>query len=157
MTPTNTTMVGPQELATAVASAVAAGRRFAGIVASAGMDGSTELMAWLAGAGDLVPIATILEGSVRCYPSLSMQVPSAQWYEREIHDLFGVVPEGHPYLAPLVLPATAPGGRRFWPRPGGGGPQPRVGDLVPPPAPPHVMAEGQFTIPYGPVRSGVFE
>jgi NADH-quinone oxidoreductase subunit C len=29
--------------------------------------------------------------------------PGADWYEREGHDLFGVVFDGHPNLAPLIL------------------------------------------------------
>ena len=29
--------------------------------------------------------------------------PAADWYEREAHDLFGVVFEGHPDLSPLLL------------------------------------------------------
>ena len=38
------------------------------------------------------------------YPSVTPLVPAADWYEREIHDLFGVEPIGHPDLDPLVLP-----------------------------------------------------
>ena len=36
-------------------------------------------------------------------PSLISVWPGADWYEREGHDLFGVVFEGHPNLAPLIL------------------------------------------------------
>ncbi|MBI4202787.1 MAG: NADH-quinone oxidoreductase subunit C [Chloroflexi bacterium] len=36
-------------------------------------------------------------------PSLIGVWPGADWYEREGHDLFGVVFEGHPNLAPLLL------------------------------------------------------
>jgi len=36
-------------------------------------------------------------------PSLISVWPGADWYEREGHDLFGVVFEGHPNLAPLLL------------------------------------------------------
>ncbi|HEY1519916.1 MAG TPA: NADH-quinone oxidoreductase subunit C [Solirubrobacteraceae bacterium] len=82
------------------------------------------------------------------YPAVTPRVPAAHWFEREIHDLFGITPEGHPRLEPLVrhLPdegeITIPeqqdvrlehrGAQRL------GGP-------------------GVFVIPYGPVRSGVFE
>ena len=41
---------------------------------------------------------------VSTFPSLAPEVPAAAWYEREIHDLFGLVPVGHPRLDPLVLP-----------------------------------------------------
>ena len=42
------------------------------------------------------------------YPALSVTIPSCNWYEREIHDLFGIVPIGIS-LDPLVL-------HRDWPR-----------------------------------------
>lgn len=45
-------------------------------------------------------------------------VPGAELYEREIHDLFGVVFEGHPDLSPLILPEKWPSGlyplRKEW-------------------------------------------
>ena len=36
-------------------------------------------------------------------PSVATVWPAADWYEREAHDLFGVVFEGHPDLSPLLL------------------------------------------------------
>jgi NADH-quinone oxidoreductase subunit C len=41
----------------------------------------------------------------------------ADWYEREMHDLFGVVFDGHPNLVPLVLPDDFDGfpGRKSYP------------------------------------------
>lgn len=36
-------------------------------------------------------------------PSVSSVWLAADWYEREAHDLFGVVFDGHPELAPLLL------------------------------------------------------
>ncbi len=36
-------------------------------------------------------------------PSVASVWRAADWYERETHDLFGVVFEGHPELAPLLL------------------------------------------------------
>ena len=36
-------------------------------------------------------------------PSVSGVWPAADWYEREAHDLFGVVFHGHPDLSPLLL------------------------------------------------------
>lgn len=36
------------------------------------------------------------------FPSLSAHLPEVAWDEREIHDLFGYVPDGHPDLRPLV-------------------------------------------------------
>lgn len=36
-------------------------------------------------------------------PSVTSVWQAADWYEREAHDLFGVIFEGHPDLAPLLL------------------------------------------------------
>ena len=36
-------------------------------------------------------------------PSVIEVWPGADWYEREAHDLFGVVFEGHPNMTPLLL------------------------------------------------------
>ena len=37
-------------------------------------------------------------------PSLTSVVPGANWYEREIYDLFGIQFEGHPDLKRIMLP-----------------------------------------------------
>jgi len=37
-------------------------------------------------------------------PTITPIIPGAELYEREIHDMFGVVIEGHPDPRPLVLP-----------------------------------------------------
>lgn len=42
------------------------------------------------------------------YPSLTHLIPASAWYEREINDMFGIVPEGHPDLRPLVLHESFP-------------------------------------------------
>ncbi|MBI3591087.1 MAG: NADH-quinone oxidoreductase subunit C [Candidatus Melainabacteria bacterium] len=46
------------------------------------------------------------------YPALSQRLPSADWYEREIHDLFGIIPQGIE-LDPLVLHRDWPRGKHF--------------------------------------------
>jgi formate hydrogenlyase subunit 5 len=97
-------------------------------------DGSTELVR--------APL------TARQYPAVTPLVPAAHWFEREIHDLWDVVPEGHPRLEPLVrhgpeqadisLAADGDGhaGHRGAER---------------------LSGPGVFVFPYGPVRSGVFE
>lgn len=37
-------------------------------------------------------------------PTISHIYPGANWHEREMHDMYGVVFQGHPYLEPLLLP-----------------------------------------------------
>jgi formate hydrogenlyase subunit 5 len=135
-----------------VAARIRLGARLGGLFALPEGDG-TRLVAVVSDDGALATVETVLGHGVTGYPSLTPDVPAAAWYEREIHDLFGLEPIGHPRLDPLVLPlgpGVAP------PRPGSGKPPVALEpDLTPLPA--HVHGEGVFTIPYGPVRSGVFE
>lgn len=142
------------ELATQVADLVAAGGRFAGMFATGRADGHTDLSALVACDHRLVMLTSVVPAARHTYPSVTHLVPPAAWYEREIHDLFGLVPQGHPRLDALVLPLSTDAGNR--PRPGA--PQ-DPGPIEPDPAalPLHASGHGLFTLPYGPVRSGVFE
>jgi Ni,Fe-hydrogenase III large subunit len=113
-------------------SRVAAGDRFAGLFATRTADhGPVTLSAQLATAGDVDTLEVTLPPGTTRYPALTPRVGAAFWYERVIHDQLGLVPGGHPRLAPLI----------------------RAGD----PLPRHVEGYGLFTIPHGPVRSGVLE
>src|ERR1700728_2608171 len=113
-------------------SRVAAGDRFAGLFATRTADhGPVTLSVQLATAGDVDTLEVTLPPGATRYPALTPRVGAAFWYERVIHDQLGPVPHGHPRLAPLIRP---------------GDPLPR-----------HVAGYGLFTIPHGPVRSGVFE
>lgn len=127
-------------------------RRLAGLFVMP--DGDTlRLVAALGGGDRLSVVTTTLAPQATEYPSLTALVPGADWYEREIHDLFALTAVGHPDLDPLVLPRQ-PGTPA--PRPGSGA---EVPVLTPSTEPLRALAQGQgmFTIPYGPVRSGVFE
>ena len=77
---------------------VAAGGRFADLFGTAPAADGLLLTAHLAGP------AGWRRGRRCCprggsYPALTPRLGAAFWYEREIHDMFGVVPEGHPRLA----------------------------------------------------------
>jgi formate hydrogenlyase subunit 5 len=136
-----------------LADEVTAGRRFAGLFGTARPEGLV-LSAHLAD-GDGVTVAeAVLPATATSYPALTPRLGAAFWYEREIADMFGVIPQGHPRPEPLLLPR--PPGAAQWPMPGSvGGPA----DIEPDPRalPLHVIGPGLFTIPHGPVRSGVFE
>ncbi len=90
-----------------------------------------SLLAAVAFQGELVALRAPLEG-VRDYPSLSRITPAALLPERELHDRYQLTPVGHPDL----LPAIAPDPDHFERR---------------------VVGDQTFVIPYGPIRSGVFE
>ena len=88
------------------------------------------------------------------YPSVSARLPAAGWCERELHDLLGVVPSGHPDLRPLVAhdgwPAhTHPLRKSFT--------VPSPWDWSPRFTMPRVEGEGVFEIPVGPIHAGIIE
>ncbi|HTW06207.1 MAG TPA: NADH-quinone oxidoreductase subunit C [Acidimicrobiales bacterium] len=140
-------------------SARVAGARLAGLFGSGRADGSVHLRAAISRRGVLEVVSCSVpagrDGTTACYPALTPAIPAASWYEREVADMFGLRPEGHPRVDPLVLP-RGPG--HVAPRPGSGAvysDRPHYPDEAALPA--HVSGEGLFTLPYGPVRSGVFE
>ena len=134
-----------------VAADVNAGGRLADLFATARSDGLL-ITAQVASRGGITTLDALLPPGQHSFPALTPLVRAAFWYEREIHDLFGVVPTGHPRLEPLVLPVS--GGEL--PRPGSGR---QPGAIYPDPGalPLHVVGPGLFTIPHGPVRSGIVE
>jgi formate hydrogenlyase subunit 5 len=118
----------------ALESRIARGERFAGLFA-ARRDGEITLSAQVAVADGIDTMEAAPPPGVRGYPALTPRLGAAFWYERVIHDQTGLVPEGHPRLAPLIRPGS-PGEYAL---------------------PLHTTGYGLFTIPHGPVRSGVFE
>jgi formate hydrogenlyase subunit 5 len=122
---------------------VAAGDRFASLSAAvrpwppSGPDRTPVLVlsAQLAVMGGIDTLEVAVPPGVASYPALTPHVGAAFWYERVIHDQFGVVPDGHPRLAPLIRPGSPD-------------------DYA---LPRHVEGYGVFTFPHGPVRSGVTE
>lgn len=139
---------------------VGGGDRFAGVYGSHRGD-AAYLHGLLVGGSVVSCLRTLItpgdDGSLS-YPALTPDVPAAFWYERALHDLSGVVPTGHPRLDPLLLPRR-PG--QPTPRPG----HPERDRLdrhihssaVDQHGPVDVSGHGVFTLPLGPVRSGVFE
>jgi Ni,Fe-hydrogenase III large subunit len=144
----------PGELWEKLTAETASGRRFAGLMATQ-RPGSLVLSAHLAAAGDIATYETVLPPGTSSYPALTPALGAAFWYEREIHDLFGVTPAGHPRLEPLILPLQDD--RQPRPRPGTPGREPAGIWPDEHSVPRHVMGAGLFTIPHGPVRSGVME
>ncbi|XAS77149.1 NADH-quinone oxidoreductase subunit C [Dermatophilaceae bacterium Sec6.4] len=129
------------------------GGRLAGLYATEVGD-IPELVAVLSN-GPTLELARTALGEERSYPALTPEVPAAVWYERALHNLSGIEPVGHPQLDLLLLPKVD------------GVPAPRPGssesasdveltsrDYL---APVSVSGQGVFTLPFGPVRSGIVE
>ena len=131
---------------------VASGARLAALMAGASGD-DVRMLAILSRRGNLSVEETTFPSTLQQFPSLTPEIPSVIWYEREIHDLFGVRFSGHRANDALVLP-LAEGAQP--PRPGSD----TILSWAPlDDTPPRTRLEGEgaFTISYGPVRSGVFE
>ncbi len=89
-------------------------------------------------------------------PSISAQVPAADWHEREAQDLFGIAFAGHPDPRPLVVHDGWPDG--VYPLRKGFDAR-----LRPPVEPaeefPHLVVEGEgvLEVPVGPIHAGIIE
>lgn len=131
------------------------GARFAGLYGSAATGGCrlTVLLATGHGFDCLQTLVRPDAQGLLSYPSLSAQIPAAFWYERAAHDLSGVLPLNHPRLDPLLLPLEE--GSEL-PHPGGNRRESPL-QLILSSGPVDVSGRGMFAIPFGPVRSGVFE
>ncbi len=109
------------------------------------------------GAADqFVTLLVSLDAARPEVPSLTGAVPAANWHEREMQDLFGIVPALHPDPRPLVVHDGWPQGvfplRKAF---DGSGrvPVESAAEF------PHLVAEGEgvFEIPVGPIHAGIIE
>ena len=109
----------------------------------------------LAGHGAWIIVLTELPDGDRLFPSITPHIHAAKWYEREIRDLFGLIPEGHPDLRRLVR-------HEHWPK----GTHPLKKDFAWNQVMGrqngeyhfrHIEGEGVFEVPVGPIHAGVIE
>jgi len=106
--------------------------------------------------GGVAQLRATLDSTEPRYPSLTPRVPAVHWDERELADLLGFIPEGHPDPRRLVL-------REDWPA----GLFPLRKDFDPGRVPPPTRrdsfpftpldGEGIGHIPVGPIHAGVIE
>ena len=55
---------------------------------------------------DDIRIKVPLRSDSLSLPSITTLWPSADWYEREVWDMFGVIFDGHPHLRRILMPPT---------------------------------------------------
>ncbi|MCL6591688.1 MAG: NADH-quinone oxidoreductase subunit C [Firmicutes bacterium] len=102
-------------------------------------------------------LKTLIPASHSEFDSIHLEVPAAHLYEREINDLFGITPSGHPDLRPFVLHENWPAGvfplrkdfncREKLPFQTDGGATKFT----------RVQGTGVYEIPVGPVHAGIIE
>jgi Ni,Fe-hydrogenase III large subunit/Ni,Fe-hydrogenase III component G len=151
--------ISPEHLAEVVASFVATGCR---LLTVSGTDERAEgrgfglWVVLLAPGGAVTQLRATLDPDKPRYPALTPSTPAAHWDERELADMLGFVPEGHPDPRRLVLRENWPNGlhplrKDFDPR------------LVPPPTRhdtyPFLPLDGEEIghIPVGPIHAGIIE
>ena len=144
------------ELAAEAARLLTAGYRLAAVAAHDDSRTLRVVYVFCAGPPDLrTELEVRLNPARPEVPSLAHLSFPASRFEREIHDLFGIIPEGHPFLRRLVL-------HQHWPP--GWHPMRRQAGPPPPMQPdaepfPFVKVEGPgvYEIPVGPVHAGLIE
>ena len=106
---------------------------------------------------DWLILSTDLYGDERRFESITPKIQAANWYEREIRDMFGLIAQGHPDLRRLVR-------HGHWPK----GVHPLQKDfpwntVVQRRQPPgsadghFIQGEGVFEVPVGPIHAGIIE
>ncbi len=100
-------------------------------------------------------LTTDLRSDEREFPSVTPHLHAAKWYEREIRDLFGLIPVGHPDMRRLVRHEHWPKGchplrKDFpWDR--------VVARVQGQYAFRRIQGEGVFEVPVGPIHAGIIE
>lgn len=103
----------------------------------------------------LITLVQDLDAENPVYPAATRLIPSAEWAEREIHDLFGIIPEGID-LQPLVLHRDWPRGKHYPMRKDFPSNElPNIAEV------PHVFAQphaaGMHQVAVGPIHAGIIE
>ena len=102
-----------------------------------------------------VVLSTEFGGNDGLFPSITPHIHAAKWYEREIRDMFGLIPHGHPDLRRLIR-------HEHWPK----GAHPLKKDfpwdrvLGRQQGEHHfrrIEGEGVFEVPVGPIHAGIIE
>lgn len=147
--------LGPGELAGEARDLFARGYRLALVAGFDDERGLRVVYTFLAPGGAPVELRVALDPSTRRGVSLAALSFPASRFERELFDLYGIDPVGHPQRRPLVRHAHWP--ENYHPMAAGAGPAPALhpdeGGF------PFIAVEGPgvYEIPVGPVHAGLIE
>ena len=147
--------LAPVRLAGQAAELFAEGFRLGLVAAHDDGDTLRVIYLFLAGAPDRrVELEVTLPAGDPQLPSLASLSFPASRFEREMHDLYGIVPVKHPLPRRLVRHAHWPAG--WYPMRHNAGPPPPFSDTEAYPFL-EVKGDGVYEIPVGPVHAGVIE
>lgn len=144
------------ELGGAASELLAAGFRVALVAAHDGHGPLRVVYLFTAGRPDRrIELHLLVDRDYRAVPSLASLSFSASRFEREIRDLFGIEPLGHPMPRRLVLHQHWPEG--WHPMRSDAGPMPPMVEDADPFPFVEVEGSGVYEIPVGPVHAGLIE
>lgn len=147
--------VAAEQLATEVGALFESGYRLGLVAAHDDGEQLRVVYLFLAGAPDRrVELEVTLSTKDPTLPTLADQSFPAGRFEREMKDLYGIVPSGHPLPRRLVRHAHWPSG--WHPMRRDAGPAPEFSDTGPYPFL-TVEGPGVYEIPVGPVHAGMIE
>jgi Ni,Fe-hydrogenase III large subunit len=133
-----------------VVDRVAKGSRLAAFFGQPAEKDRIRLLALLA--QDEIGSVTLLATEVgELYPALTPDCPQAHWFEREIAEQWGVLPEGHPWLKPIRFHSCYRPGHDAWNRTGGDAILPGVTNYF------RMKGEECHEVAVGPIHAGVIE
>ena len=145
----NASVLGMDAFQDAVIHAVEEGARLSALFAQPMDSHSMRLWAMLSqdSRSRILPLCTDTEEN--SFLSLTPLCPQAHWFEREIHEQWGLLPKGHPWLKPIRFQAPY----RQIPSPLLAGKTPEIGvtDFF------QVKGEEVHEVAVGPVHAGIIE
>ncbi|OAT86430.1 NADH-quinone oxidoreductase subunit C [Desulfotomaculum copahuensis] len=109
----------------------------------------------LPGLDGFVTLCARVAGQPPAYPAVSLDIHAADWFEREIYEMYGIIPQGHPALGGFILRNQGDDGpfplRKNFRR------EDRLPEMSCLLRPHPVEGRGVFEMPLGPVYSGIAE
>ncbi|MFA4986274.1 MAG: NADH-quinone oxidoreductase subunit C [Candidatus Brocadiia bacterium] len=141
---------GMEEFRSRTISAIVDGARIAAFFGRPGAGDEILLTVVLVhgDTGNLSALSTAVRGE---YPALTPVCPQAHWFEREISEQWGVIPQGHPWLKPIRFHKSYVEGKDAWGRDPKAEILPSVTDFF------RLEGEQAHEVAVGPVHAGVIE